>query len=210
MNADPGHLPVMNQARARTVPGTNNGSYAPVRRNETCVDLHTGRLHECTGADLPRLAFTHGCSFDISKVAPVRNGNFYKPSGGAWLSPYADDGRTEWARFGDVADYAPAKRSTTVTDVALVPNARVLVIDSRDDFINVVEAHSYVYENELNRHLEEDKRLLDFESIARDYDAIWVTQRGVNTNQLIPAHGQPTLGPWDIPSVLVLNRDAVA
>lgn len=194
----------MNAVRGRTTAGTNTGSWAPEHRSEVDTDLTAVPLHECAGSDLPALSFTHLQPFDPDRIEAPRNDNWCKPSGGAWLSPYADDGRSHWETYIDQNRYT-ALDGSRPQDVNVCDEARVLVINSREDFLNAIEAHSYVYVSALNRDSDMDHRLLDFEAIAVTYDAVWITQAGVNANQIPARRNQPVLGPWDIPTVLVLN-----
>lgn len=103
---------------------------------------------------------------------PITNRQFVKPAGGMWTSTYIAEGHTSgwinWCRdeeFGDV----DILRWFLLTPS---PGARVLTIDSIADMDAMYTCYSdyslsYAYLN-----------MIDFEAMARDYDAMRITARG--------------------------------
>jgi hypothetical protein len=169
-------------------------------------------VNECTGADLPRIAFLGKSAYDPDLVTPIRNvKGFPKPNGGTWLSPLNDDGTTVWTEHcTKVIRYDAAVRGRRVHPIGLHPEARVLKIDTMEDLRGAVDAYGGQRRDEGEWG---NQVYPDYEEIARHYDAIWLTNRGMNaTNKPAPVRrgqDQENLNTWEIESVLILNPDSV-
>jgi hypothetical protein len=123
------------------------------------------------------------------KVLPVKNDSWVKPKrgGGLWTSPI--DSKWGWKDWNNDSDFrdCDVKKSFTV---CLKSDAKIFVIDSLDDL-----KKSPLIDGCF-------ARVLDFELIAQNYDAIWLTEKGQNETHLsypIDLYG------WDCETVLVLN-----
>lgn len=162
-------------------------------------------INECTGADLPRMAFLGKDAYDPELVAPIRNIiGFSKPEGGTWLAPLHEDGTTDWTRWCARARYDSALKDRRIHPIGLHPAARVLKIDSHADLQAVIDAHGGVTRDDQVRP--------DFEEVARHYDALWLTRRGMNQTSADPHRGYgvgENLDLWDVESIVVLRPDAV-
>jgi hypothetical protein len=126
-----------------------------------------------------------------------------KPWGGFWTSPV--DSAHGWADWCRGANTRKCKAANSVR-VRLHENARLLIIDTDED----IKALPIQTKHQLREHIPEDFRHifpigLDFEALARDYDAIWVTVAGLGRSR---HHGQLTLQMWDCETVLILNPGA--
>ncbi len=167
-------------------------------------DVPRHPVNECTGADLPPVAFVGADAYDPDVVTPVRNHTgIPKPDGGTWLSPLHADGTTTWSRWCADVDSGDWVRGKRTHPVGLRPDARVLKVDSMPDLLAAVDAHGGVAHNEEVH--------LDFEELARHYDAMWVTGAGMEATRYGPGgydKGE-NLYSWDIESVLIFNPDAI-
>lgn len=181
---------------------------------------------------LPLLGWVGAAPFDRTRIKPVANSANAevadKPAGGLWLSPLlgteghplfpgdvgrpaTGDLRTAWV--GHPSAPSPA----VVTVVALRPAARLLVLDAVDSYDRAHERYGRPDHGPLAELIAAtgdagmapsaqslfDFRMLDWEAIARDHDAVWVRWRAIG-------RGGHRLGTWDVETVLVLRRDVVA
>lgn len=134
------------------------------------------------------------------KFNRIQNGSFIKPKGGLWLSPYTKDNEytSQWHYFlTNEMDINTKGMKGTI--VRIKENARILVIDSLDDLKKIFEKY------ELPLDVSTFFRVLDFEKLAKDYDAILLTEKG----QWLTRLSQPNLYGWDIESMLVMNFDII-
>lgn len=126
--------------------------------------------------------------FDLSKVKPLENGNWIKPKqGGIWFSPADTEfGWKDWCESEQFRECDPENSFK----VKLKNSTRLLVINTLQDLKNAP------------LHQKNGQFILDFEQIALNHDAIWLTQEG----QWATRHSRPvSLYGWDCESVLVLN-----
>lgn len=137
--------------------------------------------------------------FGVNEFSPEvfkkpENGDWIKPKkGGLWTSP--TDSKWGWGDWCRAEDF----RTETLKNHFLIkmnPDARILVIDSLAD----LQAMHF-------KKLIEPQRLsckIDFEKIAEDYDAIWLTEKGESETR----YSRPlTMYGWDVETVLILNID---
>jgi hypothetical protein len=128
-------------------------------------------------------------SFDRSVFRPIENRGTNKPFGGLWASPV--DANYGWKDWTDAEHFCECKESNSFT-FTLKPTARVLLIESPDDFSKVVPyARTFLSESAWN---------IDFLAIAREYDAVEVVINGFTYNAM---YG------WDCDSIVILNPDVV-
>lgn len=144
----------------------------------------------------------YGCkSFQRERFMPIRNrerGFITKPYGGFWASPVST--RYGWKDFCVREDFeADLTQFFTFT---LSKKARVLKIKSFNDLAGLPRISVEPFEDEV---------YLDFESLAKRWDAIEVTfygggifHRKRKSYDLVRA-----LRFWDCDSLLVLNPDVV-
>lgn len=132
-------------------------------------------------------------AFDPSKVKEIKNRwRFVKPEGGLWGSPVnAEYGWKDWCKDEGFRECDPSNAFT----FRLKPGAKVLTIDS-------VEIFDTLPRQERNWDYGVWDEVLDFEKLARDYDAVEVlisADRGLYWK----------LYGWDCDSILVFRPDAV-
>lgn len=114
-----------------------------------------------------------------------------KPAGGLWASP-VDDKASKWEDFlkqemgMDVADYF---------DFSIKDDAKVLYISCPDDLQELPTADDVV-------NLITHAPCLDFEELAKEYDAIFV-----NLSQGYGIRG--VFDAWDVDSLVVFNKDII-
>ena len=128
--------------------------------------------------------------FVPEKVLPVKNDNGVKPKkeGGLWTSPV--DSKYGWKQWNDIERFRACHESNSFT-VCLKPNSRIFVIDS---FLDLKSAPLIDGDHGV--------RVLDFECIAKNYDAIWLTKKGYDEAEFTyPIN----LYAWSCETVLLLN-----
>jgi hypothetical protein len=140
----------------------------------------------------------YGCvKFDKTLFKPIQNRYaINKPTGGFWTSPKNSD--RGWKNWCDDANFGECLQ-VKCTTVTLSANAKILKIDSLLDLINIpyTKTDKYVIFNET---------VLDYETIALHYDAIWLTAKGLSETHLSTPMD---LYGWDCETVLVMNPDCI-
>lgn len=131
-------------------------------------------------------------SYDLSKVEPIKNDNRCKPKGGLWISPVNSNwGWKDWCESKNFRDCDLANSF----QLKLKSTANVFVIDSYSDLKNAP-----LIDLKIGEHYH--KQYLDFELLAKTYDAIWLTEKVQNETHL----SRPlSLYGWDCESVLIMN-----
>lgn len=168
------------------------------------ADIAARSPRSVSPAEIPPLAFTHPDLLDPGRIAPVGNQRHNKPSGGLWLTRDTPGGPTPWEEWLDREGYRPHDRPMLRQSVALRENARVLVIDSAEDFAGIVHAYPPPPGQDPGSM---SALPIDFEALGSDYDALWVTARGAQENRLRP--DEHDLNAWDVETVLVFDRSAL-
>lgn len=118
-------------------------------------------------------------------IKPITNINREKPYGGLWTSPI--DSNWGWKNWCDSENFRECNIENSFT-LKLYDWSKICVIDSVSDLMNLP-----YYENYM--------KFLDFEEIAKNYDAIWLTDNGQTKTKF----SNPSLYGWDCESVLILN-----
>jgi hypothetical protein len=125
-------------------------------------------------------------------VKPIVNDNWSKPKGGLWTSPV--DSLWGWKDWCEFEQFRECDEDNSFK-LQFKLDANILVIDCLQDLKKlpmqtVVVTHEY------------QKKYPDFELLAKQYDAIWLTEVGEQeTRMSYPAN----LYGWDCESVLILN-----
>lgn len=86
-------------------------------------------------------------------------------------------------------------------------SARVLTINSRQDFLNTLAKYPYATNLDISYEMfsyMDKKQYLDFDLISKDYDAVFLTALGHFTNHLC-SDGQSDLNSWDCESIQIIN-----
>ena len=140
-------------------------------------------------------------NYEETRVGPIYNIPFFtKPSGGLWASPIKMDG-TAWEEWYEQEDFYTHKLNTYF-DFVLHDDARVLQIHTIDQLKEIAKKHSVTTSIIKTNIYPFDSYILDFEDIAKEYDAI--DFRISNDQRLYwPLYG------WDRDSILVLNPKVI-
>ena len=140
-------------------------------------------------------------NYEETRVKPISNiPCFTKPSGGLWASPIKMDG-TAWEEWCEQEDFYTHKLNTYF-DFVLHDDARVLQIHTIEQLTEIEKNYSVITSTIKPDIFPFDSYTLDFEAIAKEYDAI--DFRLSNDQRLYWA-----LYGWDCDSILVLNPKAI-
>jgi len=132
---------------------------------------------------------------DPHHIPALRNENLPKPWGGRWVSSWNPETGSDWVQW--TLDQVPDWFEERGTVCEIDPNARILLIENRQDLRNILEVYPGRMGFEGNQHI-------DYEKLAKDYDGIHVTKEGVN--RVGGLYSTPNLDGWDVEST-VLFRD---
>ena len=142
---------------------------------------------------MSRIYVHDGGQFDINRFTPIKNRNFVKPSGGLWGSPL--DSACSWKQWCKSNNFNHDKYNKNNEFLfKLKDNARLLYIDNAKMLDNLPKIHDEI--------LSSCFVILDFEELAKSYDAIEVS---------ISADEQLywDLYGWDVDSILVMNPGSI-
>lgn len=151
--------------------------------------------------------------YDPGKFEKVRNKNLpgVKPHGGLWLSPYKEKIGSPWLQFS--YDGYPVFGLERCSLLKIMDKSRIFVIDKLDDLRTLILIHGM--KDKLFQ-----KYYLNFESISRYFDGIFLTRKGRckthvildmerNKGSLYQFRPYVDLYGWDCESILILNPDIV-
>ena len=125
-------------------------------------------------------------------IEPIKNDNWMKPKGGLWTSPVNSE--WGWKHWCEAENYRDCDEEKSFK-VILNADAKIFVINSLEDLKNAPLINFKIGEGY-------QKQYLDFELLAKNYDAIWLTEKGQNETHL----SYPlSLYGWDCESVLIMN-----
>lgn len=145
------------------------------------------------------LLIHHGAEkFNAKLFYTIRNMSWCKPDGGLWSSPVnSEHSWKQWCREENFRLSGLEKSFL----FALKDNARIYVINSKNDLMNAPLINPYKdYSNVPERWF------IDFEKLSERFDAVWLTEKGEHaTRWSKPA----SLYGWDCESVLVMNKDCI-
>lgn len=127
--------------------------------------------------------------FNINLFKKIEN-DWFKPKGGLWTSPINSNyGWSDWCKQNNFRS-CDLRNSFTIS---LNDDAKILMIDSRNDLINLPIINKWV-------------SYPDFELLAQEFDAIKLTIKGeAETRFTKPL----SLYGWDCESVLILNSKCI-
>lgn len=126
---------------------------------------------------------------------PIFNGDpFVKPrSGGLWASPV--DSSFGWKDWCEGEEFRLGHLNKSVS---FEITGNIYTIDSLDDLLKIpYKREPLIFKSDLFYP--------DFEKMAENYDAIYLTERGQARTRMT----SPNLYGWDCECVLVLNWDCV-
>lgn len=140
--------------------------------------------------------------FDKNRFKPIKNGHLEsKPFGGLWASPV--DSKWGWSNWCKAEEFRLDALITSFSFV-LTDDARVLHLRSGSDVDKLPKYNPFVC---INAPL----TYIDFEALAKDYDAIEAHIYEEEEPDDIPwqNHLSWKLYAWDCHSILVMNPDIV-
>lgn len=146
----------------------------------------------------------------------IKNGSFgsngyrEKPSGGLWSSPIERDEDMEISEYDNFFQINQETSDSVNHDVRFTPNAKVLIVDSRADYDALLSSCSV----EVTVDGATTKRVVDYERLSRDFDAVYFTTKAVYANgRSNPADEyfkkNVSLRNLDIASLFIMNPKSV-
>ena len=134
--------------------------------------------------------------FDKKKFMPIKNRHFVKPWGGFWTAPLLtqQENYSAWAQWCSTNDFHVERLANAIV-FNMSDSARICRIDSLQDLgaLPMQSNFGITYTP-------------DFERIAQEYDAIYLTSKGERETRWTRPYN---LYGWDCESVLILNPDIV-
>ena len=143
--------------------------------------------------------------FDKNQFKPIETFPFFpKPKGGFWAS--AKDAKFGWKEWNKQENYQETRDDNKI-EFKLSPEARILRLESTQDIADAVsryptEVPKEIQSSDLHGILRLTLCPLDFNAIARDYDAIEVIVSNWNgVSHMLPM--------WDCDSIVIMNPDVI-
>lgn len=139
----------------------------------------------------------------VKSFTPIKNDPVVpKPHGGIWASSllFHQDYYSHWQEFS-INTFGKRKKDKQGVIFSLKRNARIYVIDTQEDLMNLVKevgiAKSPIpYLNTV---------LVDFERAQQFYDVIYLTRKGEVETKRPLVHREYNLCGWDVESCLIMN-----
>jgi len=152
------------------------------------------------GDDIPLLLFVG--EYDPAKIEPIRNrGNFCKPYGGVWCSPFKPDTGSEWFEWCTGEQFKIPSLKDPVTFIKVNHNGKFFKINTLSNLRKLLAE----FELKDNRRSKFMTPALDFERIAKVVDGIYLTSAGEGATRLSEPEN---LYGWDCETVLIFNSNA--
>ena len=122
---------------------------------------------------MKRKFITFGFEFNLDELKPIKNRRYCgKPDGGLWGSPVDSNwGWKDWCESEDFYKHSGLEKGFTWT---LSDSARILVLDSIESYQSLKWNYKISYSDMVSMET------LNFERISQDYDAILLTESGLN------------------------------
>lgn len=150
---------------------------------------------------------TLGCGnkFDASKFNPIENSPYFcKPKGGLWSSPINSEwGWRQWVE-SEMPQWMEQKYGLTQFRFTLKPGAKIYTVDSVVDLLMI--PHKIKMPGIFSSCFGD---LIDFEAMAKEFDAILLTEAGESQTRYSEHDFGMSLYGWDCESLLVLRPDNV-
>ena len=125
-----------------------------------------------------------------------------KPKGGLWCSPV--DSNWGWKDWCKAEDFCTGKLKTW-TKFKLKPGTKILIIDSIDDLVEVVEKY-----NKTVPTLSGIEKVLCFKKIKEDgYRGIYLTEKGNDECHLPWNPYVPNLNTWDCECMILFDLNCI-
>ena len=163
------------------------------------MSAEEAKVNTITGAQMPSQLWVGKATPEEKDFKEIIDSGWPKPYGGMWSSTERLDGESEWTRFLREQFPESAEGKNVVCQLTPKASARIAVIDSWEDFTALRE--KYPPKKPAGGTEKESAALFwgprfCFEDMAKDFDALWVTDEGL-VDQIRRN--------WDIESALWLN-----
>lgn len=121
-------------------------------------------------------------TIDLNKfVTPFGNTGQNKPeNGGFWTSTLIGDNQSDWLNFATSEGIYEDTSGLDFHSVEVSKDARVLVIDTKEDYVKALE--TYGMEAQYPLSILNNGEILDYEKLLMDYDALSLTRNGLSSN----------------------------
>lgn len=179
-----------------------------------------------TGAEMARFEFKSRLpkKWNPRKFKPIRNGfgpgynsAEEKPVGGLWSSPIERDEDKEVSEWDDMYQVNPETSTSINHDVTFADDAKVLIIDSREDYDRLLKSCGHIADVRQGWSNETmvKKTAVDYEKLSETFDAVYFTTNAVYANgRSNPADEyfdtNVSLRNLDIASLYIMNPKAVS
>lgn len=142
--------------------------------------------------------------FDKDKfIAPYGNRGNNKPdNGGFWTSTQTEDGDSDWINFARREGFYEGNHGLRKMNVTIADDSKMLIIDSREDYEQALETYGMKVDpiKKPLASIGRADKILDFEKLTKDYDALTLTKNGMRENN-------DYFYGWDCESTVWLNVD---
>lgn len=155
-------------------------------------------------------------SYGLGKYNPdlfneIKNNKYnIKPKGGMWTSP--KNSKYGWVDFCKGEHFRLPDGFINGFEFQLDPNSKVYIIDSFIDLLRV----PYKLKDPFYNNIRFGQNFIDYEEMAKEYDAIWLTAEGQWETRLPEIEGlmdfdgcSINLYGWDCESLLILKKECI-
>lgn len=149
--------------------------------------------------------------YNPEKFNKIRNSKYnVKPAGGMWTSP--KESEYGWIDFCKGENFRLPDGFTDGFEFQLKPDSKVYIIDSFIDLVRV--PHKLI--DPFYGNIQFGQNFIDYEEMAKEYDAIWLTAEGQWDTRLPEIEGlmdidgrSINLYGWDCESLLILKKECI-
>lgn len=134
--------------------------------------------------------------------------NFYKPNGGLWASEFISKINCicQWHDYllyedPETAAYKNINEGALFT---LNDNSKILTLDSTKKIIETSAKYPSYHHMLSNNDIENKLHIIDYESLAKDYDGIYVSVNQLGFNEI-----SNTFIPWSVDTLLLFNLECI-
>lgn len=162
----------------------------------------------------------------------VNSLNFDKPFGGLWfgtqektdVEEYGEHAPTNWSMLlgdGDMErdKINPEKGNYYTPEIQ--EDAKIFQVTDRETYVKLLEEYGFIplerVDEEASYSISGHKRKVDWEAFAKDYDGVFISQKGIYANHYYGRSEEDqkfreenaTLELWDIETLWICNPDVV-
>lgn len=149
--------------------------------------------------------------YDPNRFDIIKNCKYnIKPVGGLWTSP--KDSEYGWKYFCESENFCKTGGFDNGFEFQLKTDSNIYIIDSFYDLIKV----PYKLKDPLYSGMRFNQNFIDYEEMAKEYDAIWLTAEGQWETRLPDMEGlydfdghSINLYGWDCESLLILRKECI-